>query len=969
MKSDSATPPIDSLSEVADDALVRLPTELRAGVQAHWSAIRAALTGIRADERARTWAASLPRVLAGSDFMVQALERDSAILGELLESGDLSRPYSAGELAPHVERDVARASDEAELKRALRARRRREMIRLAWRDLAGQAPLGEVLATLSEFADACIDTALRWLTTRAHTQYGVPRSSGGETIGLVVLALGKLGGNELNFSSDIDVIFTYAEEGDVHGPRPISHTEFFLRLSQSLISVLNESTADGFVFRVDTRLRPFGASGPLVLSFDAMEHYYQAHGREWERYAFVKTRVCAGNRTEGEALLARLKPFVYRRYLDYGALEAIREMKAMIAREVERKSMADNIKLGPGGIREIEFIAQALQLIRGGREPRLQERATLKALALLAQAQHIAPSGAQELTGAYTFLRRTEHRLQMIADQQTHALPLNPLGRARLAVAMGFSDWESYRIELERQRKIVQAHFSELLGPAEASTDTTDVFTKIWSGGLDADRAVKFLREAGFTAAPQVHSLLAELRESSGFQALSAEGRVRLDRLVPLLLRETARTKDPSVTLARLIQLCESIGRRTAYFALLIENPTALSQLVNLAAASPWIAGWISRHPVLLDELLDPRELYDLPDRPALEAELNARLESLDPDNLEAQMEALREFRHAHVLRVAAADIGPGLAPDQVGAQLSQLADVLLSACLDLSYRLLVQRHGTPGGDARCAEPGFAVIGYGKLGSLELGYASDLDMIFLYDEVEGGMTSGPRTIPNELFFARLGQRLINLLTTRTPAGILYDVDMRLRPSGNSGPLVTSLAAFARYQQDKAWTWEHQALVRARPIAGKPVLRDAFEQTRRAVLCRPRDQSLLRRDVRDMREKMAAAHTGESAEFDVKHDRGGIVDIEFMVQYWVLARAHEFPDIARPRDNIHIVEALAGRGLISPDWADVLTNAYRRFLSVEQRLKLMERGARVPRAELGGEPEAVLSIWNDVFSGE
>ena len=873
-------------------------------------------------------------------------------------------------LAQEVQKAATAARDEDGLKRVLRTIRRRELVRIAWRDLSGRAPLWEVVETLSELADSCIESALEWLTRRAHTEVGIPRGSQGKDLRLSVLALGKLGGRELNFSSDVDLIFAYPEEGELPGARALSYGEFFLRLCHALIRVLGESTADGFVFRVDTRLRPFGASGPLALSFNAMEHYYQAHGREWERYAFIKARVCAGDHIAGDSLLARLRPFVYRRYIDFGALAAIREMKEMIAREVERKSMAGNVKLGPGGIREIEFIVQALQLIRGGREPALQERATLKALAKLTHAGHLTQSVTKELSASYDFLRRVEHRLQMVADQQTHELPTEPLAQARLAFSMGYADWDTFRKALEHQRTSVQSQFRDLLGAPEKPAAEVEAFATLWPGTVDAERAANILGKAGYADPRAVLALLDELRSSSGYQALSAEGRIRVDRLVPLLLRETARVAHPDVTIARLIRLCEAIGRRTAYFALLIENPTALSQLVNLAAASPWIAGWIGQHPVVLDELLDPRGLYELPGREALEAELNDRLAQLG-DNLEAQTDWLREFRNAHLLRVAAADIGPGLSPDRVGAHLSQLADVLVGNCLRIAHQMLVARHGPPGGDTHCPEPGFAVIGYGKLGSLELGYASDLDMIFLYDAVEGGLTLGERQIPNELFFARLGQRLIHLLTARTPAGILYEVDMRLRPSGNAGPLVTGLSAFRRYQEDKAWIWEHQALVRARPVAGKAELGAAFEEVRRSVLCRARDNKTLLREVRDMRDRMAATHATPKGVtgFDVKHDRGGIVDIEFMVQYWVLRSAHAHPDVTVPRDNVRILEALAGAGAIPTERAEFLSSSYRRLLSVEQRLKLMERGSRIAPEELGDLPAAVLKIWNETFEAE
>jgi len=960
----------ESVDALFRKSIASVPSELRPSAQARWQAFAPQLVDMPQTGSAREWLASLVGVFAASEFVAHTAERHPGLVSELLADELLYRRYPTGALAQHVQQAVSAVRDEAELKQVLRTIRRREMVRIAWRDLAGRADLTEVVETLSELADSCIDAALTWLTRRAYAEQGVPLGEDGKELRLTVLALGKLGGHELNFSSDVDVIFTYPEEGELPGARALSYGELFLRLCQSLMRVLGEATVDGFVFRVDTRLRPFGTSGPLALSFDAMEHYYQAHGREWERYAFIKARACAGDRAAGDSLLARLRPFVYRRYIDFGALAAIREMKEMIAREVERQSMAGDVKLGPGGIREIEFITQALQLIRGGREPVLQERATVKALAQLTHAGHLAATITEALSASYDFLRRVEHRLQMVADQQTHALPTESLAQARLAFGMGYANWDFFRAALDRHREFVQRQFRELLGAPEKPAAAADAFSALWPGAVDPERAASVLSEAGYADPSAVVALLDELRTSSGYQALSAEGRVRVDRLVPLALRETARVAHPDVTIARLVRLFEAIGRRTAYFALLIENPTALTQLVNLAAASPWIAAWIGQHPVVLDELLDPRGLYELPSREELETELNERLKQIGA-NLEAQTDWLREFRNAHLLRVAAADIGPGLPADRVGAHLSQLADVLLENCLRIAYQMLIARHGAPGGDAHCREPGFAVIGYGKLGSLELGYASDLDMIFLYEEVDGGVTRGDRQIPNELFFARLGQRLIHLLTARTPAGILYEVDMRLRPSGNAGTLVTGLNAFQRYQKNQAWTWEHQALVRARPVAGKMELRAAFEQARRAVLCRARDDAALRRDVKEMRERMAATHaTPKTATgFDVKHDRGGIVDIEFMVQYWVLRSAHAHPDVTVPRDNVHILEALAGAGAIPTERAELLSDGYRRLLSVEQRLKLMERGTRVAADELGDLPQAVLKIWNETFEAE
>jgi len=948
-----------------------VPAPLRAPVEHAWQALAPHLPELLAASAALEWLGALPRVFAASDFVARACAQQPVLLRDLLASTDLTRPYTAGELTRRAQRALAGATDEADLKTRLRRLRRRETVRVAFRDLAGWADLAEVTAALSELADACIEGALGPLSGWLQAPPG-----------FVVLGMGKLGGRELNFSSDVDLVFAYADEGDADDG---SHHERFVRLAQRLMQVLSEPTADGFVFRVDARLRPHGASGPLALSFGAMEQYYQTHGREWERYAFVKARTVAGDRAAGAELLTRLRPFVYRRYLDYGTLESLRGMKALIEREVARKGMAANVKLGAGGIREIEFIAQALQLIRGGREPALQERALLPVLDRLAAAGHIEAAARDVLREAYVFLRNTEHRLQMVADAQTHTLPADDLGRLRLAFSMGFADWPAFEIALDRHRQRVQEQFALMFrapqgeaAPAEASPlagawlvpdDSRDGGGRAESGtAADDEKSAAALRAAGYREPEGVFVLLHGLREGAAYAAMSAESRARLDRLVPLMLAAAAPTRTPDETLARLVRLLEAIGRRAAYLALLVENPMVLSQLVKLCAASPWIAGWIAQHLIVLDELLDPRALYTPLTRELLAEELRARLGAVAADDVEWQMELLREFRHSHLLRIAASDLGPGLAPERVGAHLADLAEVVLGEALALARSALMQRHGAPvcRRNGEIFQPGFAVVGYGKLGGRELGYASDLDMIFLYEGCEEGATAGPRSVSNEEFFARLGQRLIHFLTARTPGGVLYEVDMRLRPSGQSGPLVTSLAAFRNYQSARAWTWEHQALVRARAVAGDPALCAAFDTARREILCRTRDPEKLRADVLEMRARMTEAHAEKEAGFSLKHGRGGIVDIEFMVQYAVLRWAHEHPGLTRRTDNIGILEALAAEGLLDEAKTRTLTEAYRRYLSLEHRLKLMERGSTVDPVTLDGVPDKVGRIWQELM---
>jgi glutamate-ammonia-ligase adenylyltransferase len=956
-----------SADSVLEPGLAALPDLLRAPVASYCRE----LAPLLATWPPGPWLASLPRVFAVSEFVARAVTQQPEVLQGLITSGDLQRSYAAGELGQRIAQVLAAVGDEPLLKRRLREIRRREMVRLAWRDLAGWADLHEVMATLSELADACLEGALAKLHVWAVQKNGEPRGEhSGAPQSLVVLGLGKLGGQELNFSSDIDLIFAYPEDGETVGARMLSNHEFFVRLGQSLIQVLNETTAEGFVFRVDMRLRPNGASGPLVLSFDAMEQYYQAHGRMWERYALIKARATAGDPAAGVALMKLLHPFVFRKYLDYTAVEEIRGMKAAIHRELLRQGVESNIKLGPGGIREIEFIGQAFQLIRGGRDRALQTRQLLPVLAHLAAEGDLARPAAQELRAAYEFLRNTEHRLQMINDQQTQVLPTNDLDRLRVAVGMGISDWAGFDAALKRHRQRVHEHFESVFVAPQGEAPPVDEkgLHAVWAGALDAAAAGAELQRAGFTDAVATLNLLHGLRAGGAYSALTAHGRERLDKLMPLLLGAAGLTPEPHTTLARLVSLIEAIGRRSVYLALLVENPLALSQLVKLCSASEWIARYLSLHPILLDELMDAVSLYAPLTRADLQAELQSRLARLPGDDLEAQMEALREFHHGHVLRVAAVDVGRGLAPEEIGRHLGYIAEVVVTQALTLAFEDLARRHGRPTWvqDGETRYPGFAVIAYGKLGSLELGYTSDLDMIFLHGAArEGGMTDGVRPVANEVFFARLAQRLIHVLTARTGGGILYEVDTRLRPSGRSGMLVTHPAAFREYQKSHAWAWEHQALIRARPIAGDVALGQAFETIRAEVLCQTRDPETLRSEVAAMRRRMRDAQAPhDPGRTDLKHDPGGMIDVEFMVQYAVLRWAHDHPELIRHRGNIPLLEALKGRGLLEPAQADLLRDAYRSYLGVEQRLKLRELRPLVAPPELGDFPAQVSALWRE-----
>jgi len=957
------------MRESIERALAELPGPLQQPVRRNWQAFIEANPEL--SDLPQAVAESLPRVWAASNFVNQQCLRQPNLLIDLGRE-DLQQAYTWETYRERLLQKLQPVTQEAELMRELRRFRQREMVRIIWRDIAGWAELMDTTRDLSHLAEACIDGALDKLYGWQCEQSGTPRDREGQPLKLVVLGMGKLGAWELNLSSDIDLIFTYPEEGEIQGPgRSLSHGEFFTRLGRKLITVLDQQTADGFVFRVDMRLRPFGDSGALVTSFAAMENYYQIHGREWERYAMVKARVVAGDRDAGEQLTAMLKPFVYRRYLDFGAYESLREMKTMISREVQRKSMERNVKLGAGGIREVEFIGQLFQLIRGGRDSKLTARKILKVLAHLGEASYLPEFVVKELMAGYRFLRTVEHRLQEYEDRQTHLLPEDELGRLRLAFSMGFDSWGSFQAKLNLHRQRVQGHFEQVFEapqteqPEEGAMDMTGV----WYSTLDQPTSISVLTAAGYQDPERLWQKLADLRQSRAYHALSSQGRERLDRLMPLLLGAVGQADRPDETVQRLLDLIAQIARRSVYLALLAENPLALSQLVRLTSASSWIGQFLKQYPLLLDELLDPRSLYAPPDKPELVAELGRRLAGVTHEDQELAMDMLRQFKHANVLRVAAADIVGALPLMKVSDHLTWIAETVLDEALEQAWHHLTARHGRPpmSGEGK----GFAIIGYGKLGGIELGYSSDLDLVFLHG-VEGGegSTDGPAPLALPVFFARLGQRLIHLLTAYTPAGLLYEVDMRLRPDGASGMLVSSLSAYEAYQRDKAWLWEHQALVRARPVAGDRAIGERFQAIRRAILGQPRDETELRQGILDMRQRMRQELDRSTAdEFDLKQSPGGIVDIEFMVQYGVLAHAHAHPTLLDYPDNIRLLAALGDAGLMPQQDVAQLSDVYREYRCEVHRRALQEQSGTIEASRFVDERRQVLAIWQRWLEGE
>ncbi|AGI26366.1 bifunctional [glutamate--ammonia ligase]-adenylyl-L-tyrosine phosphorylase/[glutamate--ammonia-ligase] adenylyltransferase [Pseudomonas sp. MT3] len=971
-------------------SLAAVPATLKPLAERAEQNLRAAVSQLSPEQIAsfESWPderhADFARVAAGSDFVAEQVQRDPAFLLSLAATGELERALQPGEMLVQLEALLRECADEDELGRRLRRFRRRQQMRIIWRDLTRRSDLAGTCRDLSDLADVCIDQAYQWLYVRHCQQFGTPIGHrSGLPQHLIVLGMGKLGAGELNLSSDIDLIFGYPEGGETQGvKRTLDNQEFFTRLGQKLIKALDAITVDGFAFRVDMRLRPYGSSGPLVHSFAALEQYYQDQGRDWERYAMIKARVVGGDQDAGQRLLEMLRPFVYRRYLDFSAIEALRSMKQLIQQEVRRKGMSENIKLGAGGIREVEFIAQAFQLIHGGRDLSLQQRPLLRVLAILEGQGYLPPQVVAELREGYEFLRYAEHALQAIADRQTQMLPEDELERIRVAFIMGYANWSAFHQAITQWRERIDWHFHQVIADPDededGKVDTTigGEWIPVWEEAVDEASACRQFADAGFTQPAAAWKRLTDLRHGAQVRAMQRLGRERLDAFMPRLLNMIAERGPADVLLERVLPLIEAVARRSAYLVLLTENPGALERLLTLCAASPMVAEQIARFPILLDELLNEGRLFRPPQAAELGAELRERLMRIPEDDLEQQMETLRHFKLAHALRVVASEIAGTLPLMKVSDYLTWLAEAILEQVLSLTWEQLVQRHGRPvRADGTPCDPDFIIIGYGKSGGLELGHGSDLDLVFIHDGDPQGETDGAKSIDGAQFYTRLGQKIIHFLTTQTPSGALYEVDMRLRPSGASGLLVSSLRAFEAYQLGEAWTWEHQALVRARVLAGCKRVAGAFEAIRAKVLGQQRDLAELRREVSEMRAKMrdnlgtssTAAGTAPNAfeaasPFDLKQDAGGIVDIEFMVQYAALAWSWQHPELVEFTDNIRILEALERVGLMSGEDVLLLQDAYKAYRAAAHRLSLQKQPGVVSGDHFHSERRMVMAMW-------
>ena len=911
-----------------------------------------------------------------SDFAADQAASHPEEFRELVESGDLESSYSQNTVLKSLKQIISAIpdADEKALAKQLRLFRRREIQRIIWRDLNRLADLTETTRDMTLLAEACINIALDYLHPMIASDFGKPLDSYGNEQKLLVIAMGKMGGGELNLSSDIDLIFAYPEAGETLGAkRSVSNQQFFERLGQKLIASLDAQTVDGFVFRVDMRLRPYGQSGPLVQNFAALEDYYTTQGRGWERFAMVKARVVSGASKSIEVLNDILKPFVYRRYLDYGAIESLRDLKRKINLEVARKGMQDNIKLGRGGIRELEFIVQSFQLIRGGRLQCLQVQSFHQALEQITVEGLLEEKIKTQLWQAYHFLRNTEHGLQGIDDKQTQQLPIDELSQQRVALVMGASHWDKFLEQLDTHRENVHCCFANMIADEEETSSEQDSSEHDWRSEMNTDESIALLQTLNYQKPEVIIETLKQFYTSRGVVALAAVARARLDALMPEVLRVCAVQEDSDRTFGLVFNLVQAVLRRSVYLTLLIENSQALEQLALLCQRSQWIADQLTTFPDLLDELLDPRNLYATQTKVDLQDQLRQQTLRLDANDQEQQMEVVRYFVRACNLRIAASEITGRLSLMEASDQLTWTAEVVVEHVANVAWHQMIAKYGTPvpaiNKTYDGATPGFIVVAYGKVGGLEMGYKSDLDLVFLHDDLVGATVGGPKSVDSATFFARLGQRIIHLLSTSTHAGMAYEIDMRLRPSGNSGMLVSSLSAFEKYQQQSAWTWEHQALVRSRVIAGDKITAKGFSAIRVKQLRQKRNIEKLRNDVSEMRIKMRK-HLDKSTKdgkYCLKQSSGGIVDIEFMVQFAVLAWSNKSEQLVQWTDTVRLLEAMSNAQVICEQQAQQLIEAYKIYRSAAHDLQLQNLPAEVLVSEYTEQREAVQLCWQSFLS--
>ncbi len=958
------------LSAAVSNVIAGLPAELRAPVSRWFERLSSQYDVALADEILP----DLARVVACSEFAASTLLRYWPEVGDRLQ--DFNKPVGLEALRRFAD-DIANSDDTVDdVKTALRMQRNLRLLHILWREVAGAAKADEALLALSDTADQLLRAAANFARRQMLGRFGLVRDAGGEAIPMVILAMGKLGGRELNFSSDIDLIFFYSASGESDGRKCLHAQEYFDRLSRQVVRLIDEVTADGFVFRTDTRLRPFGESGPPVVSFAALESYLLRHGRDWERYAYVKASIVGPQPSAAitsEFFNDLIFPFVYRRYLDYGVFESLREMHAMITAEVKRQELANNIKLGPGGIREIEFIVQSFQLVRGGSRAELRNPSLQAVLPLLVDGRGISEKVAQSLAAAYRFLRRLENFIQAIRDKQTHELPADAADRARLCLAMGFEDWLSLLRTLDQHRSVVTRQFEEIAFRGTRGDKDDSLrhrLGELWESSASADDWERALDSAGLGDSNEVAAHIVAFRSAPATHKLDSRAGDRLQQFLPRLLLLARDKRRPATAVSRSLSVVEKILRRSAYLALLNENRLAAARLVGLCERSSYIAGEIARYPVLLDELLDPRLLTGPISKAELQTEFAERPKHGDVEDSESCMDSLAQFQRATMFRIAVADFSGELPIMKVSDSLTFLAETVLEEALATAWRDLVEKHGEPTYvvDEGTRTAGFGIIAYGKLGGLELSYGSDLDIVFLHDSKgTEQMTTGDKPLDNRMFFSRLVRRLVHFLTTHTNSGVLYEIDTRLRPSGRKGLLVTSTDAFERYQEENAWTWEQQALLRARPVAGSEAVGRVFERIRAETLTSRVRVESLRDDVLKMRARMRAKlDRSDSSVFDLKQGRGGIADIEFLVQFLVLLHAREHDSVIEFSDNIRQLDALVSCAAVKADTAAELQEIYRQYRLRQHHLVLNDAAPLVGAEQFLSERERISRAWDEYF---
>ena len=864
------------------------------------------------------------RVMEFSPFLNQLVTRHPDWLETLQSGGRLEN------VSPPSARRLAEDINKRGLDSALRQFRNQEMLRLIWRDLNELAPVDEILADLSTLADVCLQAAVNNHTRVFEEKHGIPRGPDGQAQKLIVIGLGKLGGCELNLSSDVDIIFCYPDRGVCDGRRGLSNEQFFTRLARSVINSLSAVTADGFCFRVDTRLRPFGDSGPLVSSFAALEQYYQREGRDWERYALIKARPVAGDLVAGQQILDILKPFVYRRYIDFGAIEALRDMHSNVREDALRKDRLDDIKRGPGGIREIEFLVQTFQLLRGGREVSLQTPSIFAAASALQKLQLLPDESITEILSTYRFLRRTENRIQALHDQQTHRVPTGDDG-LRVARAMGYEDMAGFQLALDDTRNTVQSLFEKSLPQPTGPADDKNPWHSYWQ---KLRNSVQHERPDTADWKP-----LADFVKRLNRLSLSQRASTRLDQFMPVLLQQIDALCVDDAIVDRVLDLVSAICRRSAYLSLLVQNPVASKRMLELFAASKRVALVVTRHPALLDELIDPSLGAYPPTGKDIQANVRRILKT--NDDTETALQELNYLKLVISLRIAVAVLKSTMSVFEARLALSQLAESLVQAVLNLSLLEMQTRHG------RLPGPELAVIGYGSLGASALGFNSDLDLIFLYQSMTS-LSDGARPIPAERYHTGVTRRMLSLMSANTPSGRLYSIDARLRPNGRAGLLVSSVDAFNRYQSEEAWVWELQSLTRARPVAGNAETAESFAAIRQRVLSMPRDKALISDEISAMRKRIRVEHKDSEP---LKHGPGGLLDIEFVVQLGLLLNANKFPEVLKSTQLAEQLLALRDCGWINTSVFKTLDNAYTQLSQAIQQAALIDDSTEVDTTAL------------------